>query len=147
MKSIYKFVSVGAVLLIALPVFANQPNPNLTPGYLCSPQDPNFAGYAYPEHVAVCNRNVSDAEKARVGQAYGLPTNQWSLVEFDHLIPLCAGGSDDIRNIWPQPLAQAHEKDKLENQVCIGMKNGTMTQQQAVQAMYNWIHQNPLEME
>jgi len=50
-------------------------------------------------------------------------------VEIDHLIPLELGGSNDIKNLWPQPFEPrpgAHETDVLEGwlhgQVCrVGM--------------------------
>jgi hypothetical protein len=116
---------------------------NLTPGILCSPSDPNFSGLDYPEKIARCNRNIPTGEKLKVAAAYGnIPQSDWPKYEFDHLLPLCAGGSDDSRNLWPQPIAQAHEKDKLEVQICIAMKAGTMTQAVAVQKVYDWFRSN-----
>jgi hypothetical protein len=83
-----------------------QPDANKTPGVLCTPQDQNFQGYDYPEHIARCNRNVGIQEKQTIAQEYGsIPESEWPQYEFDHLIPLCAGGSDDIGNLWPQPIA------------------------------------------
>jgi hypothetical protein len=116
-----------------------QPDWNKTPGLLCSPQDPNFSGYDYPEHIARCNRNVGTQEKQQIAQEYGnIPEAQWANYEFDHLIPLCVGGSDDVRNLWPQPINDAHQKDILENNICLAMKAGTMTQAQAVQKVHDW---------
>lgn len=116
-----------------------QPDWNKTPGMLCSPQDPNFSNYDYPEHIARCTRNVDNQEKLAIATEYGnIPQTEWSKYEFDHLIPLCAGGSDDIHNLWPQPIADAHLKDTLENEICIAMKAGTMTQAQAVQKVHDW---------
>ncbi|MFM9735729.1 HNH endonuclease, partial [Streptomyces niveiscabiei] len=40
--------------------------------------------------------------------------------EVDHIISLELGGSNDIKNLWPQPyhgLWNAHMKDKLENKL------------------------------
>ena len=117
----------------------SQPNWNVTPGVLCSASDPNFSNYDYPEHIARCNRNVNTAEKDQIAGEYGnIPKADWPQYEFDHLIPLCAGGSDDIGNLWPQPIDDAHKKDVLEDQICIAMKAGTMTQAEAVQKVHDW---------
>lgn len=122
---------------IASPVVA--PNLSITPGILCTTSDPDYKGLDYPEQIARCNRNIPTAEKLKVAALYGnIPQADWPQYEFDHLLPLCAGGSDDMRNLWPQPIAQAHEKDKLEVEICTAMKAGTMTQAVAVQKVYDW---------
>ena len=136
-----------SLLLIAMTLFyseANwaaltQPDWTKTPGVLCSPTDPNFSNYDYPEKIARCVRNVGTAEKQQIAQEYGnIPQGDWPKYEFDHLIPLCAGGSDDVHNLWPQPIDDAHKKDVLENDICISMKAGTMSQAQAVQKVHDW---------
>jgi hypothetical protein len=133
------FVLSWLLGLSSVAMGVTSPNPELTPGVLCTAQDPNFSGYAYPEKIARCNRNVDDVEKNQIAQNYGsIPKSQWPQYEFDHLIPLCAGGSDDIHNVWPQPIAEAHEKDTLENDICGGLRAGTMTQTQAVQKVHQW---------
>jgi hypothetical protein len=121
-------------------VLAVAPNPAITPGVLCTPTDPNFKGYDYPSQVARCNRNIAQAEKLLVAGWYGnIPEASWPNYEFDHLIPLCAGGSNDPKNLWPQPIAEAHDKDKVEVDVCLGLRAGTMTQAQAVQTIRDWV--------
>jgi len=36
----------------------------------------------------------------------------------DHLIPLEIGGDPtDIRNLWPEPIGEARDKDKIENRL------------------------------
>ncbi len=115
------------------------PDPAKTPGVLCTKDDPNFKGYDYPEHIARCNRNVNTNDKLKIAAEYGnIPQSEWPQYEFDHMIPLCAGGSDDIKNLWPQPITEAHQKDVLENNICLAMQAGTLTQAQAVQKVRDW---------
>ena len=83
-------------------------------------------------------------EKLQIAHLYGdIPESEWPKYEFDHLLPLCAGGSDDIRNLWPEPIDQAHKKDVLENQICLAMKAGTLKQADAVAKVREWFQQNP----
>lgn len=68
-------------------------------------------------------RNVIGAEKAQVAAAYHF-TGPSASVEYDHLISLELGGSNDPKNLWPEPIADAHIKDGLEaharSEVCKG---------------------------
>jgi hypothetical protein len=71
-------------------------------------------------------RDVSDAEKAAVYARYGVAWVPYQH-EVDHLISLELGGSNAIRNLWPEPYAGrwgARTKDVLENRlhdlVCAG---------------------------
>ena len=118
-----------------------QPDWSRTPGVLCTVHDPDFDGFRYPAKIAHCGRSVSAAEKRRVAQIYGIPQSQWNNYEFDHLIPLNAGGSNDIGNIWPQPILEAKQKDVVEQKVFNGLSAGTMTQAQALQLIRAWFNQ------
>ncbi len=130
-------------LTISNAAFSMQlPDPKLTPGVLCSASDPDFQGYDYPSHVARCKRNISNQEKLDVARNYGnIPQSQWVNYEFDHYMPLCAGGSNSPQNLWPQPIAEAKKKDVVEVQVCTALKAGTMTQDQALQKILDWFGQ------
>jgi hypothetical protein len=119
------------------------PIQSLTPGVFCTSESSDFSGYYYDEKIARCDRNVGAAEKKEVAANYNIVSkDDWSEYEFDHLIPLCAGGSNDEENIWPQPIDEAHEKDKIENSVCSEMRAGAMTQAEAVQKIHDWFLQN-----
>ncbi len=122
--------------------FAVQPNAQLTPGTLCTPSNPDFTGYRYAAHVAYCARNVSHEKKLQIAQAYGVPEADWKNYEFDHLIPLNAGGSSDVTNLWPEPLDEAHEKDAVEQDVFNKLNSGEFTQEQAVKEIFDWIAQH-----
>jgi hypothetical protein len=137
-----KMFFATALVLVSSVSFATQPNRQFTPGALCTPSNPDFTGYRYAAHVAYCKRNVSHQEKLQVAQAYGVPESEWGNYEFDHLIPLNAGGSSQPENLWPQPLAEAHEKDKVEQQTFDGLNNGSLTQDQAVKMIWDWIAQH-----
>jgi len=143
MDTFSKFFAVFVLLYSGLPAFATQPNATLTPGVLCTPHDPDFQEFRYKEKIPYCRRNISQDEKLRDAQEYGsIPESEWVNYEFDHLIPLSAGGSDDIGNLWPQPIAEAHEKDKLELEIFKGLTAGTMTQAEGIQKIHDWINKH-----
>ena len=119
-----------------------QPDRAKTPGLLCTASDPDFSEYRYQEKIPYCGRNVAPDEKQKIADAYGVPKSEWYKYEFDHLIPLAAGGSNDIRNIWPQPKAEALVKDKVELATYEGLRDGTLTQSQAVKMIWDWIDQH-----
>lgn len=126
------FVSVAAMAV-------ERPDPQMSPGELCSAQDAHFKGYDYPEQIARCNRNVNTSDKRLIASRYGnIPQSEWSHYEFDHVLPLCVGGSNDMRNLWPQPKGEADDKDKLESTICRQMKAGTLTQAKAVAQVRDW---------
>jgi hypothetical protein len=125
MKSLLR--ALGAVLVIVTAAHAHHnghghagrygatvdgfllPNHRVTPGLVFTTDvhkiaDPGYAAQA---------RHLTMAEKKAVAAEYGY-TGPDSAVEYDHLIPLELGGSNDLKNIWPQPIAQAHVKDRLE---------------------------------
>ena len=79
-------------------------------------------------------RNVPDSLKKQIFTSYGMSSNDRSVCkegyEIDHLVSLELGGSNDIKNLWPQSYCgdnNAHKKDKLENelhrQICLGKMN------------------------
>ncbi len=72
-------------------------------------------------------RNVPTSLKKEVYNSYGISHHQPGEYEVDHLVSLELGGDNEITNLWPEPYHgqwNAHEKDKLENElhrrVCAG---------------------------
>lgn len=114
------------------------PDHTKTPGFLCTTNDPNFQEYRYPEKIPYCVRNVGMAEKRQVAAAYGVSEADFSQYEFDHFIPLSIGGSDDPRNLFPQRLDAAHEKDGLEMHLYSQMAAGKILQAEAVAQIRAW---------
>lgn len=106
------------------------PNPTLTPGdtlpatakEICVP---GYAGQT---------RNVSQLEKKQVYKEYNLTYPQPAgSIEVDHLISLQLGGSNDIKNLWPEkadPRPGFHEKDAVENYLHKQLCDGKMTLEQ-----------------
>jgi hypothetical protein len=92
-------------------------DPNLTIQKLC---DPTFRTGTV--------RNVPYSEKLAVAKEYGVSSLKG--YEVDHLISLELGGSNDIKNLWPE-LGFPNPKDTVENTLHKEVCNGTITLQQA----------------
>jgi hypothetical protein len=62
----------------------------------------------------------------------------------DHLIPLELGGTNDMKNLWPEPdepLPGSAEKDQLENELHEQVCTGKMTLSDAQHCIAsNWIN-------
>jgi hypothetical protein len=109
------------------------PNPRLSPGELCD----RPVSYRYPENIAYCDRIVSTQEKDIVFASYRklgyiLSYTQRSSYKIDHYIPLCAGGSNNAENLWPQHISIANVTDSLEKLGCDKMALGRLTQARMV---------------
>ena len=83
--------------------------------------------------------SAGDRGGDKIGAAYGIPQAQWSNYEFDHYLPLGIGGSNDLQNLWPQPIAEALQKDMVENTTFNQLKSGAITQAQAVAQIRAWL--------
>jgi hypothetical protein len=103
----------------------------------------------HPDY-STCIRDVKEEEKKKVYESYGLAGDHTGYCsgsegcEIDHLISLELGGSNDQKNLWPQPYQgtdwNAHVKDHLENRlkemVC---KNNLPLAQAQKEISTNWI--------
>jgi hypothetical protein len=116
------------------------PDPKLTPGdvFDVTAQDTCVPGYAKKV------RAVPAWLKRKVYAEYGITEYKTGDYEVDHLIPLSLGGSNSIRNLWPQSTStspwNSYVKDALERKlhrlVCAGELD-LKTAQQAIAS--NWI--------
>ena len=87
------------------------PNPRLTPGAVFPVTTAQISVRGYSSRV----RNVPTSEKRETFEEYGLSYPQKpGAYECDHFIPLCLGGNNSIKNLWPEPAPQFHWKDGLE---------------------------------
>jgi hypothetical protein len=90
------------------------------------------------------NGAVMPAVERQVFAEYGMANAKRRAYEVDYLITPALGGSDDIRNLWPQPYAgslwNAYVKDALEDHlrgmVCSGQLDLTTAQHEIA---INWI--------
>ncbi len=101
------------------------PDHTLTPGR----RFPVVAAQVCVPGYASTVRHVTDAEKARVYARYGIAWVPYQH-EIDHLISLELGGSNAIRNLWPEPYAGrwgARTKDVLENRMHALVCSGQMS--------------------
>ena len=99
------------------------PSPALTPGDVFPVGTGEICVSGYSSRV----RSVSTSTKNAVYAEYHVVSHTTGQYEVDHLIPLELGGSNDIKNLWPEPANPRpgfHEKDTLENKlhalVCAG---------------------------
>jgi hypothetical protein len=124
------------ILLFVTPISVERTD--ITPGCLCTENDPDFDGFRYKEQIAHCQRHVTNRTLKLVRKSYRIDPKDDSKFEYDHLIPLSLGGSNSACNIWPEPLADAHQKDILEFKMYQLLKNGKITQKDAISQLLAW---------
>lgn len=107
------------------------PDPRMTPGAIF----PNAtAEMVSKPGYASSVRDVPQSEKDSVYREYKILRHNPGDYEVDHLISLELGGSNDIKNLWPEPYHgawNAHLKDKLENKLHLLVKEGKIPLEQA----------------
>jgi hypothetical protein len=110
------------LLLFSISAYAvDVPNPEITPG---------AARVVTQQELCTTStklvRHVPQSEKMQAYRGYGLKGNHTGYCngaggcEVDHLISLELGGSNDLKNLWPEPYfgsCNAHHKDQLENKL------------------------------
>lgn len=111
------------------------PDHSVTPGETCQRPDT----YRYPEKIPYCNRDVSSDEKKAIIRNYdstfGYQVGSMNRSEFkiDHYIPLCMGGSNSSKNLWPQHQTVYAKTDMLEQKLCELMAAGKLLQMEAME--------------
>jgi len=111
------------------------PDPACTPGaILAATTAAQICTPGYSERV----RDVPESRKEQVYAAYGITSHTAGEYEIDHLVPLEAGGSNRVANLWPERAYSA--KDQLENQVhddvCSGQAPLRVAQRRVA---HNWV--------
>lgn len=140
MKTVFAILAIALSCSFSLQAngkghFPMGPSPELTPGSLCDRPTER----RYPEHIDYCRRNVDGSLKQKIIRQYdqelGYNIGQMDRQQFkiDHYIPLCAGGSNQADNLWPQHRSVYKITDPLEQILCEKMALGRLKQADAVQ--------------
>jgi hypothetical protein len=128
-----------AALALSWPALADPaivPDPILTPGAVRTTD----AGETCSADTRAL-RHWSRERDDRIMEEYGLQPGPHPNYEVDHLIPLCLGGADDDKNLWPQPRRllepewNAERKDDLEAKLCQMVCAGKIAVTEAQQAI------------
>ena len=125
-------MTLGLIIGLALP------NGTLTPG----------AAIRGVSAAQVCSRGYArrarhryDREWRRLAAAVRCEYNvRGPGYRIDHLVPIEVGGAPfDIRNLWPQPVAESRIKDEIENSAHERICAGTVRIEDAQRAFErNW---------
>lgn len=108
------------------------PKIDQTPGKVCTREDKDYQGPRYPEKIAYCKRNVSDGLKKRIYDNYQILKEKQKDYTIDHLIPLAIGGSNHIKNLWPEHKEVKATRPTLEWTVYKALESGSITQTNAI---------------
>src|SRR4051812_8233179 len=104
----FAVLSSGSALAINSTVTPGATNPAVTQATVGS----TICRSGYTKTV----RNVSTRVKHVAYVEYGIARSAQRNYVIDHLIPLEVGGGNDLTNLWPEPKADAKQKDILEGQ-------------------------------
>lgn len=130
-------ILLGVLWLGASSAFAfsypRVPDRHKTPGELCTAQNPSFQEYRYRERIPYCRRNVSEATKAKIYDAYGVPKAERGHYTIDHLIPLSIGGSNSPKNLWPEHKSVKATRPHLEQALYESIRDGVAQQSELVE--------------
>lgn len=113
--------------------FPRTPDARLTQGSLCSTP----SEYRYPERIPYCERELNSFRKEAIFLAYrnlGYSlSGDRGQYKVDHYIPLCAGGSNEDTNLWPQYFTISAITDPLEPLGCEVLAKGRISQKDLVE--------------
>jgi hypothetical protein len=131
--------------------FPYVPDPVRTPGAALEVTAADICVSGYSKRV----RNVPSEIRREAYAIYGVKTHEPGEYEVDHLISLELGGSNSLKNLWPQSFRtrpwNAYVKDALENELHRRVCAGTIDLAKAQYVIaHNWVigyriyvHANP----
>jgi len=102
------------------------PDPKLTPGDALPLTRDELCARAFHSNVPAIPISV----KTEVFERYRISTAGSTSYQVDHLIPIRLGGSNSVRNLWPQPLSGEWNhalKNRLERRLRRMVCNGKLT--------------------
>ncbi len=133
MKNVFLALVLLVITDIAFP-YAKTPKIDIAPGHICTKTDKDFDRLRYDESMAYCKRNVAVKTKDKVCAADGVSGEERrKYYTVDHIIPLSAGGSNDIRNLWCQN--KRIYTGNVEYWYYKQLRDGKMKQAEVVRAM------------
>jgi hypothetical protein len=118
---------IATLLLTQCPASSTAPQPGSCTYAQGTNPDPKCTPGETQTDAPVCgqaqaSRCKPDAALRRaILAAYDVP----GAGEIDHLVPLCLGGANTARNLWPQQRFKA--KDRLEARLCREVCSGRLT--------------------
>ena len=115
------------------------PDPRKTPGDVLTTNATVVCQRGYSDTV----RHALQSFKNLIYKPYGITTRAPQEYEVDHVVSLELGGSNAVRNLWPQSYVRtplnAHVKDRLENRLHTLICTGQLSLSDAQQAIAkNW---------
>jgi hypothetical protein len=120
--------------------FPDVPDPARTPGAVLDVTAADICVSGYSKRV----RNVPAEVKRQAYASYGVRSHLPGEYEIDHLISLSLGGSNSIRNLWPESFRthpwNAFVKDALEVELHRRVCEGTIDLAKAQYVIsHNWV--------
>ncbi|MEP7086988.1 MAG: HNH endonuclease [Gemmatimonadota bacterium] len=120
--------------------FPDVPDIVRTPGAALDVTAADICVSGYSKRV----RNVPSAVKRQAYASYGVRSHEPGEYEIDHLISLSLGGSNSIRNLWPESFRtqpwNAYVKDELEDELHRRVCAGTIELAKAQSVIsHNWV--------
>jgi len=136
------FLGAAVVYLLVLvsievAAFPMIPDPQKTPGSICTLNHSDYKEDRYQEKIPYCRRNVSSSTKKYIYRIYGIPSHCTKRFTIDHFIPLSIGGDNSVRNLWPEHHNVKATRQNLENDLFREVQKGRMSQQTAIDHIYH----------
>jgi hypothetical protein len=108
------------------------PDASISPGHMCTLKDKDYKELRYAEKIPYCKRNVSNSLKTKIYRTYKIEEKDRKNYTIDHIIPLSIGGSNDIKNLWPEHYLVKNTRKNLEYKLYLDLKNNKINQKEAV---------------
>jgi hypothetical protein len=132
-------IGAAAISVAADTQQSGLPNSFLTPGNTKKVTKEQICAADF----AATMKPLTDSKKNEALGRYGVRPDRSSGDVLDHLVPIELGGSDDLENLWPQPVGgewNAAKKDALEQKLHTMVCDGTITLKDAQSAIRkNWV--------
>lgn len=143
-----RYIIVALLLMIITPLVINaypqRPYSLFSNPVFCTILDRDFDGTRYKENIPHCRRNVSYSTKAKIYSNYGIPKSERGKYTIDHLVPLSLGGSNDIRNLWPQ--SKKIYTGNIEGKLYYKVKDGKLSVYEALNIILKIKYSDYLEI-